>query len=266
MRNLFYGLCFLLMLGCNKPETIIKEVPGKNTPSIDTEDVSDKPDTTLYIMEDSIIIVGNKDDSITYSRYDFNTIVRFFPELYREFTLHPDQTYSSSKIFVNFIDSAGYQENITFGSEVGQDDYYILYAYFLKKKNGIEKYKIRRKKLIELYTNINNIIGLLNYGGTYFGHQYRRIPAFAEYSIYCNIGDEEFYTKKYSIAAQKKLYIESLKQFVKDEMSEDVYVLTDEKLKKERADKFEKYINSIDHLITDYHYLKCAQGYQHSKY
>ncbi|HSZ86962.1 MAG TPA: hypothetical protein VK787_13095 [Puia sp.] len=114
------------------------------------------------------------------------------------------------------------KKHLSFGSEIGQDEYYILYAYFLKKKNNKNNFEVRRNTLIKIYNDINEIFGMLSYGGTYFGHQGRRIIGYAEYSIYLYSQNEEDYKKKYDISKQKKFYINSLKQFIVNEESADV--------------------------------------------
>ena len=40
-------------------------------------------------------------------------------------------------IVKDITDSDGNNKHITFGSEAGKDEYYVLYAYFLQKTHGI---------------------------------------------------------------------------------------------------------------------------------
>ena len=63
-----------------------------------------------------------------------------------DYTVDPYEQYSYSENGIR-----------KFPGESGQDYYYVLYAHFLKKKNGIEKYAKQRKILTDIYSNINLI-------------------------------------------------------------------------------------------------------------
>ena len=78
-----------------------------------------------------------------------------------------------------------------------------MYAYFLKQKNGVEKYAHQRKNLIELYSRINSIFEHIQYSGTHFGHQQMRILGYAEYSISLLPKDKNEFEKNYDITKQK---------------------------------------------------------------
>lgn len=154
--------------------------------------------------------------------------------------------------------------SVGFAGEAGQDSYYILYAYFLKQKNGTNKYSDQRKKLIEIYLNINTLFGQFEYGGTYFGHQKFRIPAYAEYSVYLyslNLNDFE---KTYDITNQKEIYIKSLRQLITDESSIDNETTVSEKnLRKKDLNKI---VDNLEGLISDIFYLRRAQEFQYRNY
>jgi hypothetical protein len=151
-----------------------------------------------------------------------------------------------------------------FASEVGQDVYYALYAYFLKQKNGIDPYEKQRKKLIEIYSNINSLFGHFQYGGTYFGHQQMRILGYAEYSVYLLQKIENGFEKTYNIKKQKELYIKSLRQLILDESEIDYNSLGEQKI--ERTKKLNKKVDSLDSLITDVFYLRRAQEFHYIHY
>lgn len=92
-----------------------------------------------HFRTDSLIISTEIGDTIRFSKQEINQIIDNHPEFFEEFTCSPDFTYHK---FVNEVD---------FSSEAGQDVYYVLYAYFLKQKNGEEKYAKQRTKLIDIY-------------------------------------------------------------------------------------------------------------------
>ena len=151
-----------------------------------------------------------------------------------------------------------------FSSEIGHDDYFVLYTHLLKQKNGIKKNALMREKLVKLYENINSLFQGIRHGGTGFMHQYSRIPGYAEYSIYLyldNTADDE---TVYDITKQKQLYIKSLRQLLADESENDEQITASDKIKRDK--ELARKINDIDKLITDAFYLRCTQEYHYTHY
>jgi hypothetical protein len=223
----------------------------------------------FYTNKDTLIITTQNQDTLKYGMDDFNEIVDNFPALYSQYPMDPDLTFSCNDQFKDITDKNGKTKHISFSSEHGQDVYYILYAYFLRKQFDLDQYGIQRKNLIKIYNNINSINSSLNFGGTYFGHQYRRIIGYAEYSIYLYSKNRELYDRDYEISKQKYLYINNLRQFVKDELTIESRfnqgVISPENKKQLEIDLY-KSIDEIDGLITDNFYLKNAQSFQYGHY
>ena len=205
-----------------------------------------------YTQQDTIFIATEIDNTLKFAKSDFNKIVDEHPELFQEFSEHPDKLYYR---FVNGVD---------FGSEQGQDVYYALYAHFLKQENGVSKYEQQRKNLIEIYSRINSLFGHFQYGGTYFGHQQMRILGYAEYSIYLFPKEKNELEKTYEITKQKELYIKSLRQLIKDENKIDFETLGKEKII--RNQKLNAIVDEIEKLITDNFYLRRTQEFHYSNY
>lgn len=251
MKTLLY-ISLLLTLGCkrqtnqsDKTKLIDK---ANNITSFNKIDKS-----KYYTTKDTLIITTETADTLVYSKSEFNEIIDTHPELLNiEYVQNPDLIYYCS----------GDREK--FESEVGQDSYYILYAYLLKQKNGVEKYAECRRRLIDLYSNINSLYGHFQYGGTYFGHQSSRILGYAEFSVHLFIVNEKDISKTYDIVKEKALYISSLRQIIIDESSIDFNTLGKEKT--ERNNELNKIVNNIDKLITNNFYLKRAQAFQYDKY
>lgn len=214
--------------------------------------ISQVDNSKYYTQEDTIFIPTEIGDTLEFAKSDFNRIVDEHPELFQEFQENPDKLYYR---FVNGVD---------FGSEQGQDVYYALYAYFLKQENGITKYTLQRKKLIELYSNINSLFRHFQYGGTYFGHQQMRILGYAEYSIYLYPKEKDEIEKTYDITKQKELYIKSLRQLIEDESKIDYETLGKEKII--RNQKLNLIVDKIERLITDIFFLRRAQEFHYSNY
>lgn len=259
MKPIHYLLYLVLIttISCKRP---VKQVvlPGSDMINgTDTNNTTVTTDTTTtsspvkpsgkssyYTSKDSVFIAGGRDGSMPFSKDEFNSMIDKHPELYSDDVRDPDFVYYSSPA------------DIQYSSEVGQDGYYELYAWFLKKRNGDKQYAERRKKLIDIYTNINGLYWQLQRGGTYFGHQYYRIVGYAEYSVHLYKQAEKSLEKDYDISKQKSLYIRSLRQLIQDETPDD------SDLKKE----LNSLVNDIDKAITDNFYLRRAQEFQYSHY
>lgn len=212
------------------------------------------------INNKEVIVLITEYDTIRYFTKELLKYKKTIAEINGEpFPINPKIAYERRGIYNGNLDS-----RIDFGSEAGEDKFFILYAYFLKEQNGIEEYFEKRKRLTEIYNLINSINSHLKYGGTYFGHQMMRIPGYVEYSIYKSINND-YYEKKYAIVKQKKLFIKSLEQLILDEEKFDYYTLNKDK-KKKRRDKMLNEVRKLNELITDYFYLKEAQEFHYSKY
>jgi hypothetical protein len=212
-----------------------------------------KKDSTIYnTSKDTLLILAGARDTLKYTLNQLKKIMVNHSELTDSMTQNPDLTYYSRSHPKDFV------------SEVGQDEYYMLYAYFLQQRNGIDKYEVERKRLIEIYDNINFLFQHLQYGGTYFGNQYARILAYAEFSIYLYIGIESDFSKTYSITKQKELYIQSLRQIIQDDSKIDYDTVGKQKIK--RNEELNKTVDRIGHEITGYFYLRQAQNFQYDHY
>ena len=211
--------------------------------------IDKKNHTTL----DTVLIITDRKDTIRYDQKSYNDLMDKHPEFLDVPPMDPVHAYEQSDDFE------------TFGSEAGQDHYFILYAHFLKQENGVEKRQKERAQFIELYTNINALFWDLDHGGTYYGHQYNRILGFAEYTLYEVTKDKLNYEKEYDISKSKALFILSLKQLIKDQ----ILIETDSneaELQLKKIADLNAIIDAIDHDITDVFYLKYAQDFRNKHY
>lgn len=249
MKKIIYILTIsIAFLSCNNQPN---KVEIENVAEIETQ-TNKFNNSKYYTNQDTIFIATEIGDTLKYAKNDFNNIVDKHTEFFEEYPKNPDQAY--------FNDN----DKEEFGSEVGQDNYYVLYAYFLKQKNGLKEFAQQRQKLIDIYSNINSLFGHFEYGGTYFGHQSSRILGYAEYSIYLLPKNNENIFKTYDITKQKELYIKSLRQLIEDENKIDFNTLGQEKI--ERTNKLNKIVDELDKLITDNFYLRRAQEFQYDHY
>ena len=249
MKPILYILIFAIgLLSCdNKLKKVDKTT--RTELNIQTQNIDNSKFET---QQDTILITTELNDTLKFAKNEFNKIINKHPEFFDEYPNGPDQLYFN------------HNDKEEFGSEVGQDIYYALYAYFLKQKNGEKKYEKERKKLIDIYLKINSLFQHFQYGGTYFGHQYSRILGYAEYSIYLLPKSKKDFKKTYDISMQKDLYIKSLKQLITDESEIDFNTLGEEKI--ERTKQLNKIVDELDKLITDNFYLRRAQEFQYGHY
>lgn len=262
MRNLLYISVFGLLSCKNQAHQadksqLIETVVKVQAPKIDTvtkiETTGKTDKSKYYTTKDTLIIENEIGETLKYGKEEFNEIIDNHPELISDYIQNPDLVYPCS----------GEKEG--FNSEAGQDGYFMLYAYFLKNKNGDKKYSERRKKLINIYQNINSLFVHFEYGGTYFGHQQARILGYAEYSVYLFKQNETYaLSKTYDITKQKELYIKSLRQLINDESSIDFNTTGQEKI--ERTKKLNKIVDDIDLAITDNFYLRRTQDFHYGHY
>ena len=254
MHSLSYLLITVLIItiGCDSKNT--------STPPIKYHPVQKaeiKNNTTLKTYKDSIVIYKDEYDSSIYSKLDFDTIKKQFPELVDKISSPPDICYGIAETENN--------NHFSYSSEAGQDQYYLVYAYLLKQRNGDSKYQEQRIKLIAIYRKINEIFGRLAQGGTYFGHQYKRIYGYAEYSVHIYSYLEKYKDfKTYSITKQKQLYVASLKQLITDELN-TTFDYTDKQKPQIKKELFET-VDQISRLINNQYYLSMTQQFQYSNY
>ena len=259
MKTLLHIATILFMtgiLGCNQHSKTKSDMKTNNvdkTLKSDSVLITQQTDNSkYYITTDTLRISTETVGNFIFSKNEINQIIDKHPEFFTLYWKDPDKKYYCNG------------DTEEFGSEVGQDDYYVLYAYFLKQKNGVKKYAVMRKKLIDIYTRINSLFQMFQYGGTYFGHQYPRILGYAEYSVYLYSESKDRLEKTYDIRKQKELYIKSLRQLIDDESKIDNETLGKEKI--DRNKELNKIVDDLNNLITGNFYLRRAQEFHYRHY
>jgi len=266
-KSIVLLISFSFLLGCKEQkEETISEKPVGTLVNGCLPRLTDDPKLE---KEEIIIYADNDEDSLIISKNEMNKIEALFPVFKADFPSNPNESYAGNS-WKKYINQDGKEDSFTFGSEAGQDYFCLVYTYYLKQKNGNEKFKKERETLIELYRAVNGLYQGLNYGGTYFGHQHKRLNADAEYSIYQLVIGKEYYEKKYDFKKQKKLYIQSLIQYVADEESQNSYNEEDRiegnGKNTRRAKELQKRIDILQKLITNYFYLNQVQNFEITYY
>lgn len=230
MYRIFFTIILVsLLFSCGRKET--KQTDVKNNDSIQFQIDSFK---------------------FEYAKQEFQLIVDSFPQLkgINGIIEHPDSAYLKYPHFVN---------ERTFGGEAGQDEFYLLYTYFLRKKNG-DKYDEERDSLINIYRKLNEFYQELNRGGTYFGHMFGRIVGYAEYDIYY-FPQEKKGISINNFVEQKKKFISSFDKDINKEIEESSYLGTDI-----NKGKLQEYVKDLNNMLTNEFYLSKADDFKKKYY
>lgn len=264
MKHFIFILPFLLNACKSK---FVNTQAGKTDTSISQQPVVFAINE-LYDTTGQVIIVSkyfDDTDSLMVPLQKLKEITEQFPTLNEAVPQDPDISFSKSGYYRDFIDTTGKKKRLSFGSEVGQDHYYMLYAYFLQQRNRGEELKNRSKNLTKIYNNINYIFSILNKGGTFFGHQYRRINAYVAYEVYQYNENKAQFEPGKNITAPKEKYLKLLKDniVIKTNLDNE---LSDESARKKQQRELFKYVKDLDTLISDNFYLTNAEAFQYANY
>lgn len=219
---------------------------------MDSVELSHDPkNSAFYTQKDSVFILYAENDTLIYSRDEYNELVDRHPEFFTDHPIPPDSTYY------------GHPDNPDFGSEAGQDLYYVLYAWFLKQKENLSKYDEQRSKLRKIFLLLNSMFQKLEYGGTMYGHMVPRIEAYVEYDIYkYSIQHNEDYSSGFS--ARKSQFHQKMNHVIA------TYEKTDfETLGAEKADRYreiKKILSQSFQLISNDFYLKGVINFVNNQY
>ncbi|MGE8292361.1 MAG: hypothetical protein ACN6ON_11800, partial [Sphingobacterium sp.] len=129
---------------------------------------------------------------------------------------------------------------------------------------GQQKYAAQRKRIFHLFSKVNELFTFIEQGGTYFGHQQKRLLAEVEYAIYLMPKDKSELRKTYDINKQKQLYIQGLRQLVADEVANNEGI--EPQRKSSQIKLLNKIVDDINLLITDNFLLRRAQNFQSNYY
>ncbi len=246
-------LSFCLLCSCGDMSSNDKKKPIDSLKNTVYQSTKMPRDTT------KIKVNFDKEEPNFYSKSDLANILEFYPELNQE-------SYDSPDISWNNRGLCGDSTDHWFSGEAGQDQYYVLYGYYHRQRNGEQNLQNERKKITILYQKINEIFGKLSHGGTGFGHLYQRIEGYVEHDLDLLIYERKSSReKKYDITKQKKIFIQSLRQIVADETHSDIDI-TDDLEKTSQINELNKVIDKIDEEITEYFYLKKTQLFCYEHY
>lgn len=159
--------------------------------------------------------------------------------------IHPDSLY---KLHNPVLDDC-------FRGEVGQDLYDTWYAYFAAKRMKDTSYNTDCRIVSDILTCVNNIFHFISGGGTGFGHEAFRIPAYAAYYVYES--KKHLPPCRNSISAQQmEEVIDGLWQLASMYNKEMPLQIMAERLK-----RVDEQMERLKVLVTNEKYLYCLSYY-----
>jgi len=250
MKNILCIL-ILILLSCNNEDKQTGIEVAVNATEKATK-AQNTNNSKYHTLKDTFTITSHLIEPLNYTKTAFNDMVDKHPEFFQAYPNSPDMSYFMTDEYEGFE------------SQVGQDTYYMVYSHFLKQRNGVNEYAEQRKKLIEIYSNINSFYRYLEFPKNGFVHRAIRIVAYAEYTIYELSQAENDIEKPYDSSKQKDLYIQSFRQLIEDESNTDGWLSREEKV--EGNIEQNGIVDQLDSLITDIFYLRSAQSFQYGHY
>ena len=181
--------------------------------NIKSEKISESTDDTVnYLPQDSnknFIILEFRGDTLqTLSKSDYEDILNNeLQEIVEYKTLSPDSLYHIQA-----------DRTLNYGSEQGQDLYYLIYAKYLSENMNKDIPEKVKNDLEELFHSVNvymNEIGLLGLGSRFF-HMSHRIPAYAQYEL---IGYNQKKDEIKPNTKRKKEFLNMLEKKIEDKNS-----------------------------------------------
>lgn len=244
--------CVLILSSCSKQESSkLTPIEADTVPSPDSIVHEVKPDTIKKVN-----IILNDSLKPEYTAESYSGFEQWFKAMALKKILPPDKAYE------DFMSLEKYKAiRINFDSEVGQDAFYLLYAYFLQEVNGRNKYNRERRELTSAYHGINKLKSYYQYGGTYFTHMYDRIYGYSEYSIYTL--DKSLNNKNGAVAG-KSAFILMLKRVYAEKLDEDGDTPPHEK--PEKLKRMMEMIDSIGNNIHNAYILKEVKQFYSDHY
>ncbi len=194
-------------------------------------------------------------DTISFSKQEIDRFNDYF-NMRSEEIKHPDE-------LIELIED-DLQLSLHYSSEVGIDNFYLLYSYSLRTNKSLEYYDLIKSRLVKIYRTINSINGALQHGGTYFGHQYWRAQGVAEYWMYQK-KEKKVPNLDFFIAEHKKPFIDSVQLYVNKKIQHDSDLYSEE-LKNDRKQVIKPLVDRLDSLIDSYFKLNQARQYQQKYY
>lgn len=170
---LLLGLLFS-MYSCSNKQGISKDSSSNKQDTLKDSSSNEQDLSKYHTTLDTVhiktgISSGYYDDEewiISFTKDEYNKLVDNHPEFFYD-GYDVEEAYDNCSL------------HHFYGGQAGEDEYYLVYAHFLKNKNGDKELEKERKALLQIYREINYMHGSLR-GGTGYGHKYIRISGIVE--------------------------------------------------------------------------------------
>jgi hypothetical protein len=218
------------------------EVIIEEEPKLKLIDYSD-----FYMKEDTVYLPNPSGYTFRVYQNQVNQMVDSFPELFQEQMLKPSEASDHA-----------WERNII-KCMADEDQFYIQYYYLMRKRNGEGFWTEPREKLQAILMLLNDLSLCEAISGTYHGHDISRILAKTEYEIYLLKDNPRLLLDHYNMTRQIHLYIETLRQWVRDENNHQIDYEGAERIKREK--EFQIIIDKLESVIDNGYYLDHAREY-----
>ncbi len=214
----------------------------KEEPRLELMDYSE-----FYMKEDSVLLPNPSGYTFRVYQNEVNHMVDSFPELFQEQMLKPSEASDHA-----------WKRNIV-KCMADEDQFYIQYYYLMRKRNGEGFWTEPREKLQIILMLLNDLSLCEAISGTYHGHDISRILAKTEYEIYLLKDNPRLLLDHYNMSRQIHLYIETLRQWVRDENNFQIDYEGAERIKREK--EYLVIVDKLERAISNGYYLNHARDY-----
>jgi hypothetical protein len=244
MKKAYLVIIVIFLISCNDKIRVNSDLADNITKlSIDKEK-ADKENAELemeiFKLDSELLPIVLKDNYERFKYEDaFNHVMKnykksklenyfnIYPELNLSNVLPPEELYGICE------DKYYSKIEFPFSSEAGEDNFYLIYASVLEKRNGVENYARERENIIRIYQDLNDIDVLLAGGGSYYGHMESRIYGIAEYDLYKVINNIDLIDSSFDFSQAKVNYLKKIKKevmkYLKSETEGYIFVYGDKK-------------------------------------
>lgn len=201
----------------------------------------------FYMQEDTVKLPNPSGYTFQVNQGDIKHLIDTFPELFQERMLTPDEAADTAwkrKLIECFAD---------------EDHFYFEYYYLMRKRNGEGFWSEPREKLQTILLLLNDLSLCEAITGTYHAHDISRILAKTEYEMYLLKMNPRLLHDYYDMTKQIHLYIETLRQWVRDENNFQIDYVGEDRAPRER--EFQIIVDKLERNITNAYYLNHAQEY-----
>ncbi|MFY7653314.1 MAG: hypothetical protein ACOVQE_11440 [Chitinophagaceae bacterium] len=215
--------------------------------------------------KDSVYIVGKSSGYKTgYTQNEYNQIRKYFISLFATDVKGPAECYESyfklNEAETNKIAS------VKFG---GDDNYYVLYAHFLKQQQTSNNLNQYRWHLLNGLSALNNLYAGMARGGSFFSHLQIQTDATVEFALnkrFKNVAYPSATAKTADFLKEKEAFKTLLKQKIQEKkLDKDFWFGFSKKQKNDIINDWNKYLQTIDKQIVSQEVLHEVKAF-HAKF